>query len=155
MNMDKENAESLINGPSNDDGPWHQGTRGERIAIRRSSRETRGAYAVVESVAEPGCGVPLHLHQNEEEHFVVIEGAYRVVCNDRAFVAAAGTSFTIPKGANHAWRNISQGQSRALVILTPGGFERCIEEIKSCPPDRIHEFAAKFGCLITGPMIEL
>jgi mannose-6-phosphate isomerase-like protein (cupin superfamily) len=154
-NIDGKDSQSSINERSCDDGPWHQGTKGERIAIRRSSRETHGAYAVVESVAEPGCGVPLHLHKNEEEHFVVIEGGYRFVCDDRMFDATAGTSFTVPKGAKHAWRNIAERPSRMLVILTPGGFERCIEEIKNCPPDKIHEFAASFGCLITGPVIEV
>jgi mannose-6-phosphate isomerase-like protein (cupin superfamily) len=154
-NMVEKNSRSLIDERSRDDGPWHQGTKGERIAIRRSSRETHGAYAIVESVAEPGCGVPLHFHKNEEEHFVVIEGAYRFVCDDRMFDAAAGTRFTVPKGAEHAWRNIAEGASRMLVILTPGGFERCIEEIKNCSPDNIHEFAASFGCLITGPVTEM
>jgi hypothetical protein len=33
--------------------------------------------------------------------------------------------------------------------------KRCIEEIKNCPPDKIHEFAASFGCLITGSVIEV
>jgi quercetin dioxygenase-like cupin family protein len=134
-----------------DDGPWHQGTTGERIAIRRSSRETNGAYAIVESIAEPRCEVPVHLHLNEEEHFVVLDGAYRFLCDDRVFEVSAGASITVPKGAKHAWRNISERPSRVLVILTPGGFERCIEEIKTCPPDKIHEFAARFGCHIIGP----
>lgn len=106
--MDEKDSQSLANEQSRDDGPWHQGAKGERIAIRRSSRETRGAYAVVGSVAEPGSGVPLHLHKNEEEHFVVVENAYRFVCDDQMFDAAVGTSFTVPKGAKHAWRNISE-----------------------------------------------
>jgi hypothetical protein len=38
----------------NDSGPWYEGTR-ERIAVRFSSLDTNGAYAIVESIAAPGC----------------------------------------------------------------------------------------------------
>lgn len=33
-----------------------------------------GTYSVLEIVADPGNGVPLHIHSNEEEHFIVVEG---------------------------------------------------------------------------------
>ena len=39
---------------------WFKGADGERQAIRVDSRDTRGAYSVIESVAEPGCAVPTH-----------------------------------------------------------------------------------------------
>ena len=60
-------------------GPWYEGTAGERIAVRLSSTDANGAYAIVESVAAPGCSPPMHLHRNEEEHFVVLAGAYRIL----------------------------------------------------------------------------
>jgi hypothetical protein len=59
---------------SSDGGPWYEGTQGERIAVRISSLQTDGAYAVVESLADPGCATPMHLHRNEEEHFVINRG---------------------------------------------------------------------------------
>jgi quercetin dioxygenase-like cupin family protein len=59
-----------------DKGPWYEGTAGERIAVRLSSTDTNGAYAIVESFAAPGCSPPMHLHRHEEEHFVVLAGTY-------------------------------------------------------------------------------
>jgi hypothetical protein len=53
-------------------GPWYEGTAGERIAERLSSTDTNGPYAIVESVAAPGCSPPMHLHRHEEEHFVAV-----------------------------------------------------------------------------------
>ena len=53
-------------------GPWYEGTAGERIAVRLSSADTNGAYAMVESVAAPGFSPPTHLHRHEEEHFVAL-----------------------------------------------------------------------------------
>lgn len=37
----------------NDSGPWYEGAHGERIAVRLSSLDTKGAYAIVESIAAP------------------------------------------------------------------------------------------------------
>ncbi len=34
-----------------DKGPWYEGTAGERIAVRLSSTDTNGAYAIVESLS--------------------------------------------------------------------------------------------------------
>jgi quercetin dioxygenase-like cupin family protein len=62
----------------NDSGPWYEGTHGERIAVRLSSLDTNGAYAIVESIAAPGCATPMHLHRNETEHFVILAGTYRI-----------------------------------------------------------------------------
>ena len=67
----------------NDSGPWYEGTHGERIAVRLSSLDTKGAYAIVESIAAPGCATPMHLHRNEEEHFVIIAGSYRIAIGEK------------------------------------------------------------------------
>ena len=137
----------------NDGGPWYQGTHGEYIAVRLSSRDTNGRYAIVESVAAPGSATPMHLHRNEEEHFVVIAGSYRIAIEDRVFESAAGTSVTVPKGAPHSWRNISGVPGRMVVVLTPGGFEQCIQTIRNSPPGKIEEVAASYGCYIVGPPV--
>lgn len=34
----------------NDSGPWYEGTHGERIAVRLSSLDANGTYAIVESL---------------------------------------------------------------------------------------------------------
>ena len=45
---------------------WLQVTPGERLRIRVTSAQTMQAYSVIEIVADPHNGVPLHVHQNEE-----------------------------------------------------------------------------------------
>jgi mannose-6-phosphate isomerase-like protein (cupin superfamily) len=87
----------------NDSGPWYEGTHGERIAVRLSSLDTNGAYAIVESIAAPGCATPMHLHRNEAEHFVIIAGSYRIAIGEKIFEASAGASITLPKGVPHSW----------------------------------------------------
>jgi quercetin dioxygenase-like cupin family protein len=138
-----------------DNGPWYEGTDGERIAVRLSSRDTNGAYAIVESVAAPGCSPPMHIHRNEEEHFLVLGGSYRILIGDRMFDASVGTCVSVPRGSRHSWRNVSNKTSRLLVILIPGGFEKCIQTIRDSPADKILEIAEHYGCFIVGPPISI
>lgn len=132
---------------------WYEAAAGERIAVRLSSLDKNGAYAVVESIAAPRRCVPMHLHQNEEEHFVILAGTYRFACEDKIFEAIAGTSVTVPKGARHSWRNLSDHSGRMLIVLTPGGFEGLVQEAIDAPADKIEEVAARYGCFIVGPAV--
>jgi mannose-6-phosphate isomerase-like protein (cupin superfamily) len=52
-------------------------------------------------VAEPGCAVPTHLHRNEDEHFLVISGRYRIAIGDKLFDAAPGARISAPRNARH------------------------------------------------------
>ena len=65
------------------------------------------------------------------------------------------TSVTVPRGAQHGRRNISNETNRLLVILTPGAFEKCIQTIHHNPADKILEIAAHYGCFIVRPPISV
>ena len=133
-----------------DKGPWYEGPAGERFAVLLPSTNTNGAYAIVESVAPPGYTPPMHIHRNEEQHFVVLAGTYRILIEDKLFHAPIGTSITVPRGSPHSWRNMSNETGRLLLILTPGGFENCIQTIRDSPADKILEIVASYGCFIVG-----
>jgi mannose-6-phosphate isomerase-like protein (cupin superfamily) len=79
---------------------WFEVTPGERFRIRTSTRDTKGIYTMLEVVADPRNGVPMHIHQNEDEHFVVLEGSLHVANGDKRFDAPAGTTVTIKKGVS-------------------------------------------------------
>jgi mannose-6-phosphate isomerase-like protein (cupin superfamily) len=132
---------------------WLKGADGERQAVRVDSRVAGGAYSVIESLAEPGCAVPTHLHRNEDEHFLVLSGRYRIAIGDSVLDAAAGTRATVPRNTPHSWRNIAAQESRLLAILTPGGFEQIVYAVKDTPPEKIRDLAARFGCEILGPPV--
>jgi quercetin dioxygenase-like cupin family protein len=132
---------------------WFEGADGEHQAIRVDSRDTGGAYSVIESVAEPGCAVPTHRHRNEEEHFLVLSGHYRIAIGDSILEARPGTRATVPRNTPHSWRNVAEQESRLLAIIVPGGFEQIVYAIKGTPPDEIADLAARFGCDILGPPV--
>src|ERR1700722_7194243 len=83
-------------GPA-DQGEWLQTRPGERCLIRVAAAETNGAYSVVEILSHPGDSTPVHVHQNEDEHFLILEGTARIVRGDETFDAPIGTAITLPR----------------------------------------------------------
>src|SRR3984957_21032710 len=75
-----------------DKSEWLQTRPGERCRIRISAADTNGAYSVVEIVSDARDGTPMHLHQIEDEHFIVLEGTARIASGGKTFDAAAGVS---------------------------------------------------------------
>ena len=53
---------------------WSDVTPGERFSVRVPSEETDGTYTLLEIVADHRNGTPIHLHQNEDVHFIILEG---------------------------------------------------------------------------------
>ena len=137
-------------GQGNDE--WLQITPGERLRIRISSAQTMGAYSVLEVVADPGNGVPMHIHGNEEEHFVVLEGWLDVAVGHRRWDAPVGTSVTVKRGVPHAWCNSSHEPLRLLVVFTPGHIEGLFRAAAGVGEvDNIAAIAARYGTRLIGP----
>jgi quercetin dioxygenase-like cupin family protein len=102
--------------------------QGSLMEIKARAEDTGGALGVLEGqFFEEGYGPPLHVHSREDEAMYVLEGQIRFRVGDDEFVAAPGTWVWQPRGVPHTFRVESEG-GRALVIFTPGGFERMFEE---------------------------
>jgi oxalate decarboxylase/phosphoglucose isomerase-like protein (cupin superfamily) len=81
-------AHTIGNEPS---GEWLQSRPGERFSIRVPATATNGCYSVTEIISNPGDSTPVHLHEREDEHILVVEGTARVLYGDKTFDATAGT----------------------------------------------------------------
>jgi mannose-6-phosphate isomerase-like protein (cupin superfamily) len=99
------------------DGEWLQITPGERFKIRTSAEETEEAYTMLELVADPQNGAPMHLHKNEVEHFIVLEGTLHIANGDKTLDAPVGSAVTVRKGVPHAWCNLSETPLRMLLVF--------------------------------------
>jgi mannose-6-phosphate isomerase-like protein (cupin superfamily) len=60
---------------------WSDVTPGERFSVRVPSEETDGTYTLLEIAADHRNGTPIHLHQNEDVHFIILEGTAPVPIN--------------------------------------------------------------------------
>ena len=140
------NAASSVN-----QGEWLQTRPGERCLVRVAAAETSGAYSVVEIVSQPGDSTTMHVHQNEDEHFLILEGTVRVVRGDETFDAPAGKTVALPRGIPHAWCNTAESPLRMISTCWPGGVEAILQMIARGGDTDMKALAAKFGVRVVGP----
>lgn len=129
---------------------WLETTPGERFRVQTSSIDTGGAYLVMEVEADPRMGVPLHLHLNEEEHFIVVDGTLQISIAGETKDFKAGRSITVAKGVPHAWCNLTDAVARFIVIFTPGRIEGMFRAVAEKKVDDVEAFAGLYGTRIIG-----
>jgi len=93
-----------------------------------TGNDTNGAYTVAELTAGPEMGPPPHIHRNADEDFYILEGTFDFSLAGQAFSAGAGAFVHLPRGVVHTHSAGGGAPARALVIQSPAGIERFIEE---------------------------
>lgn len=96
--------------------------RGALITVHADSRDTNGKFALFEMSGYPGGEPPLHIHENEDELFYVLEGRLQATRGKEEMTIEAGESAFLPRRVPHTFKILSSF-ARALVYVTPGGFE--------------------------------
>ena len=121
---------------------WWQGSVME---VKARAEDTGGVLGVLEGrFFERGYGPPLHVHGREDEAMYVLEGQIRFRVGDDEFVAGPGTWVWQTRGVPHTFKVESEG-ARALLIFTPGGFERMLEEGGGVPRSVVGDVPASAG----------
>jgi mannose-6-phosphate isomerase-like protein (cupin superfamily) len=150
-------AEIILLGP----GEGNTGSvLGDKYTFKAVSKDTGGAYALWELAAPPlADGPPAHIHEREDEAFYILEGELSFQIGERTAIASAGTFVFAPRGIVHKFSNPSSKPVKALVIASPAGFEKALEEMAQIapggdqPPDlqKLIAIADRFGVKIVGP----
>jgi len=150
-------------GAADGDAYWFLGTL---MIIKATGEDTGGAFSLLEQLAPPGFGPPLHIHHREDEPFWVLEGRVRFRCGDREFVMEGGGYVFLPKGIPHAFRIEGSTPARLMQMTLPPGFERIVQEIgvpapaRSLPPsganapdliERLIALGRKYHISVVGP----
>lgn len=117
---------------SNGELLWFNGTL---ATIRVSGRDGADTISVIEHLMPYASSTPLHIHQNEDEVFHILEGVVRFNVAGKDIYAHAGQTLMAPKGIPHCYRVISAEGARCLTVTTRGDFERMVREV-SVPAER-------------------
>lgn len=97
-------------------------TLGEQITFVRSAEDTDGALLDMTVRYHPATswkGVPYHLHPRQDEHFEVLEGMLTVDLAGKRRVYNAGEAFDVPRGAEHAMRNLGAAPAQVRWQVRP------------------------------------
>jgi mannose-6-phosphate isomerase-like protein (cupin superfamily) len=123
---------------------------GDTLRFALTSDDTGGALALGFAEVQPNSGPPPHLHLNEDEIFIVLEGRMAFMADGEWTEGGPGTVAYLPRAVPHCFRNIGNSVARFCAVSTPGGFERFYaqwELAMSQGPDfqRLHATAAAHG----------
>lgn len=95
---------------------------GGLMTVHADAAATGGNFALVEMSGRTGGEPPLHVHQNEDELFYVLEGRLTVTRGSEQLTLNAGECGFLPRYVPHTFK-ISSGSARWLTYITPAGFE--------------------------------
>lgn len=98
--------------------PLHIGSDECRTLL--SSRETQGRICVLEWRGHGEGGPPLHLHEDQDEVFMIEAGDFLFQLGDAQQRLRAGDTVFVPRGKAHAFRQLSTS-GRMRYLYTPAG----------------------------------
>jgi uncharacterized cupin superfamily protein len=108
------------------------------VTVRVGHDEGEDGISVLERLAPHGESPPLHVHQNEDEIFHVLEGELHVRAGDTEVTVGAGETILAPRGVPHTYRVESREGARWL-LSTARGDKRGSQRDRAGPGGRPEE----------------
>jgi quercetin dioxygenase-like cupin family protein len=152
---------SVITSPEIQTAIWFLGALSQ---VRVSGEQTGGAFSLTDNLARRGTASPVHVHDHEDETFVVLDGELRVIVGEEEYAAGPGVVAVLPRRLRHAYV-VTSATARFLTLHAPGGFEQFAAEVgepaqaltpppeRTGPPDfdTLAQVAARHGITILAP----
>ena len=71
----------------------------------------------------PGGGVDPHVHESEDDSFLILEGEMTFLLGDEEVIAGPETFVLVPPGNEHGFRNDGDVPVRMVNVHAPAGFD--------------------------------
>lgn len=135
---------------------------GEPVVVRATGNETNGTYDLLELTIPPGPGVtPMHVHHENDEAMLVLEGELTVQLGEERRVLAAGGFANAPRGVPHTYRNSGDQPARVLFVNSPGNNWEYLKEAGEHGPvedesdiERLLPILESHGVEMVGPPLD-
>jgi quercetin dioxygenase-like cupin family protein len=127
---------------------------GARCRILATSQNTDGKYGLVDMIeVAAGDMPPLHVHHTHDEGFLLLEGELSLFLPDGEISLRPGQFALAPREIPHTYR-VGESPARWLVLSTPAGFERLVEDVAAADdvtPEALAAAGNEHGIEILGP----
>lgn len=107
---------------------------GDNMTFKLTGKETGGQFTFIEEYNDPGTAIPLHIHENEDEIFRVLEGELKVDVDGKKTILKAGDMAFCPRGVPHSWRVTGDKKAKVDLNIFPAGIEDMFVELSKLPP---------------------
>ena len=84
---------------------------------------------VLEMTLPVGAAPPLHVHDNLDDTWFILEGQMVVRCGDEELVVGAGHWVSMPRGVPHTFVVVGEGEARILLVHDNASFRDFIREV--------------------------
>ena len=123
---------------------------GDRQMFKLTGQDTNNLFTLIEEENDPGTAIPLHVHENEDEVFKVVEGEMELTVGDQTTVLKAGDLAFGPRGIPHSWKIIGNSKAKVILSVFPAGIEYMFEELGELPPGppdfpKVAEICGRYG----------
>lgn len=96
---------------------------GGTVQFKLTGENTNGALNLGMGITAPGTGPLRHVHHEDDEIFIIVEGDEEMWIDDNWVKVAPGAVVFLPKGVPHTFRNVGSTPSKHWVITVPTGFD--------------------------------
>ncbi len=115
----------------------HRGLGVSHIDFKLVPPDEEGVF-VIENVFHAKGGPARHLHHEQDEWFMVLEGEFLIEVGQESRRLGPGDSLLAPRRVPHVWAHIGDGRGRILIAFLPAGrmeaFFRQVTGANAMPP---------------------
>lgn len=133
-----------------------RGINGNDLKI--SGKDTGGQLAVFEYVGREKVGPALHVHHDQDELFLIIEGDYRFQVGDEQFTVKAGDTVFGPRAVPHTWIQLSDTGKMSYCVQPAGKLEAFFLKLNELPGPpteaAIRKIHQEHGMTVLGPPLK-
>lgn len=104
-----------------------------QIRFLINPEDTGGDFAIVELTSLAGLEPPPHIHQNEDETFLLQEGEMRFFVGEQVIDAKPGMVVFAPRGIRHSFKILTPA-ARFHLLVSPGDFANYFREVSTETP---------------------
>jgi mannose-6-phosphate isomerase-like protein (cupin superfamily) len=108
---------------------------GNTITVRLGGEQTDGAYSVFELSVPPNVGAGLHIDNDWDEFWHVMEGTFAFTLNGEQKEFSAGGFAWGPKGIPHSFKNAGETTGKLVMLTRPSGLEKFFRDIDGASLD--------------------
>jgi quercetin dioxygenase-like cupin family protein len=96
--------------------------------VLATGNETGGIVGALDERSANGAKVPMHVHDDADEIFYVLDGELTFFVGEQRIEAAPGAFVYLPRFVHHGFQ-VNSNEARIFNFLTPAGFERMIVDM--------------------------
>ena len=93
------------------------------ITVKIGGKETGNAYSLFELSVPPEVGAGLHIDQDWDEFWHVMEGTFAFTLNGEKIELSSGGFAYGPKGIPHSFKNVGDTTGKLVMFTSPSGLE--------------------------------